>query len=50
MDVFACEGCGSQWVRTEEWTPVDADGIVPDAIASGATSGRGAGAADTSGR
>lgn len=32
--VFACAGCGSQWVRSEAWTPVDADGSVPPAVAA----------------
>ena len=27
--LFACRGCGSQWVRTEPWTPCQADGVVP---------------------
>jgi hypothetical protein len=30
--VFACVGCGSEWVRSELWTPVDADGHVPAAV------------------
>jgi hypothetical protein len=25
---FRCRGCGSQWDRTEAWTPRDADGRV----------------------
>ncbi|MBA3233377.1 MAG: hypothetical protein H0T17_05465 [Propionibacteriales bacterium] len=32
LRVFACQGCGSEWVRTEPWTPVDADGVVPEEI------------------
>jgi hypothetical protein len=31
--VFACAGCGSEWVRTEAWTPIDANGEIPEAIA-----------------
>ena len=27
--LYACSGCGSQWVRTEPWTPRQADGPVP---------------------
>jgi hypothetical protein len=30
--VFACLGCGSEWVPSEEWTPVDYTGVVPDAV------------------
>jgi hypothetical protein len=26
LPLFRCLGCGSEWVRTEPWTPVDADG------------------------
>ncbi len=26
LPLFRCRGCGSEWVSTEEWTPVDADG------------------------
>ncbi len=34
LAVFACTGCGSEWVRTEPWTPIDSTGQVPDAIAA----------------
>ena len=27
--LFACAGCGSQWVPSEPWTPRQADGAVP---------------------
>ena len=30
--LFACTGCGSQWVRTEPWTPRQADGAVPPGV------------------
>lgn len=30
--VFACIGCGSEWTRTEPWTPADADGVVPPEV------------------
>jgi len=30
--LFACAGCGSEWVPSEAWTPVDADGHVPEAV------------------
>ena len=29
---FACSGCGSQWDRTQLWTPIDRDGSVPAAV------------------
>ncbi len=32
LRLFRCAGCGSEWVRTEGWTPVDADGQVPPAV------------------
>jgi hypothetical protein len=35
--VFECRGCGSEWLRSEGWTPVDADGLVPVAVAAEAT-------------
>jgi hypothetical protein len=51
FDVFACAGCGSEWVHSEVWTPVDSDGVVPDVIAAErrrfATSGLGADEAGT---
>ncbi|QTH36809.1 hypothetical protein [Yimella sp. cx-51] len=31
--LFACRSCGSEWVPSQEWTPIDADGVVPDEIA-----------------
>jgi hypothetical protein len=34
LRVFACAGCGSEWVRTEGWTPVDANGVVPVEVAA----------------
>jgi hypothetical protein len=30
--LFACSGCGSQWAPGAGWTPIDADGTVPDAV------------------
>jgi hypothetical protein len=27
--LFACSACGSEWIASEPWTPVDADGVVP---------------------
>jgi hypothetical protein len=32
LPVLACRGCGTQWVRSEPWTPIDADGRIPDAV------------------
>ncbi|GGM40032.1 hypothetical protein GCM10012275_08730 [Longimycelium tulufanense] len=32
MPVLACRGCGTQWVRTEPWTPIDHTGHIPDAV------------------
>jgi hypothetical protein len=30
--VFACTGCGSEWVPSEPWTPADRDGEVPEPV------------------
>lgn len=30
--LFACSGCGSEWVASQEWTPIDWLGEVPDAV------------------
>ncbi len=32
--LFACDGCGSEWVASEPWTPIDRTGSVPDAVQS----------------
>jgi len=32
LPLFACSGCGSEWVRSEPWKPIDADGVVPEAV------------------
>lgn len=32
LPMFACAGCGSQWVRTEPWAPRQADGRWPDGV------------------
>ena len=32
MPLFACTGCGSQWVRTEPWSPRQADGSWPEGV------------------
>ena len=31
-ELFACSGCGSEWVPSQPWTPVDHTGTVPDAV------------------
>ena len=33
MRLFRCAGCGSEWVRTEPWTPINDDGVVPVEVA-----------------
>lgn len=30
--MFACRGCGSQWVPSESWTPRDSNGAVPPEV------------------
>jgi hypothetical protein len=30
--LFACSACGSEWVASEAWTPVDWQGVVPEAV------------------
>ena len=32
LPLLTCQGCGSQWIRSEPWTPRDADGSVPPAV------------------
>ena len=31
--LFACAGCGSEWVPSEPWTPIDYEGDVPEPVA-----------------
>ncbi len=45
LPLFACTGCGSQWVRSEAWTPANADGVLPPEIRAE----RDAAAADSAG-
>ncbi len=41
LPLFRCGGCGSEWVRSQAWTPIGADGIVPaDVAAEAARRGR----------
>lgn len=30
--MLACRGCGSQWIRSEPWTPIDHTGRIPDDV------------------
>ena len=30
--LFACTGCGSEWVPSEPWTPIDWTGAIPEAV------------------
>lgn len=32
LPLFACAGCGSEWVRTEPWTPANRNGRVAAAV------------------
>ena len=34
LPLFRCSGCGSEWVRTQGWAPVDADGTRDAALAA----------------
>jgi hypothetical protein len=34
LPLFACSRCGSEWVRSEAWKPIDADGVVPEPVAA----------------
>ena len=40
--LFACSGCGSEWVPSQPWTPIDYEGVVPAPVAEARrTRGRG---------
>ena len=39
--VFACGGCGSEWVPSQEWTPIDCNGNVPQSVQRERSRGRG---------
>lgn len=39
--LFACNGCGSEWVVSEPWTPIDYQGTVPEAVQAERRRGRG---------
>lgn len=32
LPLFACAGCGTQWVRSQGWAPRQADGSWPDGV------------------
>ena len=49
LTLFACAGCGSQWVRSEPWTPRQADGSWPPLVREELTSAPAAGAAGSAG-
>ncbi len=41
-ELFACAGCGSEWVPSEPWTPIDWTGAIPEPVqAVRRTRGRG---------
>ncbi|HEX6878244.1 MAG TPA: hypothetical protein VF165_21480 [Nocardioidaceae bacterium] len=39
--LFACSGCGSEWVPSEPWTPIDHTGEVPEGVQAERRRGRG---------
>jgi hypothetical protein len=41
--LFACSGCGSEWVPSEPWTPIDWTGRVPEPVQRAARERRGRG-------
>jgi hypothetical protein len=34
LPLFRCSGCRSEWVRSQAWAPVDADGTRDPALAA----------------
>jgi hypothetical protein len=30
--LFVCAGCGSEWVASEPWTPIDWTGAIPEPV------------------
>ena len=48
-DLFACAGCGSQWAPDQQWTPVQADGTVPEQVLAVRRRALTAGSADGAG-
>ena len=49
MALFACAGCGSEWVRSEPWAPRQADGTWPPGVREELTSARAEDAAGSAG-
>jgi hypothetical protein len=41
--LFCCAGCGSEWVPSEPWTPIDWTGQVPDPVQRAVRERRGRG-------
>jgi hypothetical protein len=39
--LFRCTGCGSEWVASEPWTPIDHTGEIPPAVQAERRRGRG---------
>jgi hypothetical protein len=39
--LFRCSGCGSEWVASQAWTPVDHTGVVPEPVQDERRRGRG---------
>ncbi|MFZ5848715.1 hypothetical protein [Nocardioides pakistanensis] len=39
--LFRCDGCGSEWVASQPWTPIDHTGEVPPAVQAERRRGRG---------
>jgi hypothetical protein len=42
--LFRCAGCGSEWLPSEPWTPIDWTGQVPEAVQRARTDRRARGA------
>jgi hypothetical protein len=38
--VFRCAGCTSEWVSSEPWTPIDADGTLAREVTAERSRGR----------
>jgi hypothetical protein len=41
--LFACAGCGSEWVPSQQWTPIDWQGEVPQPVQEARRAARGRG-------
>lgn len=39
--IFHCLGCGSEWAPSEEWIPINHDGVVHPAVQAAVDSRRG---------